>query len=631
MLRVIVYSVVILLLAACSLTDNTEKKIESQFDGQAVAAIHINQVAFELNAPKSAIITSAQEIDISQIFFMVSSTSGDSAFQGKLRALADFSQWQVANKNQQPLHYYQADFSDLSQAGEYNLILCSSKNTSKSIVSSKFSLGKHVLFKKTVAAMLYYFNDSRNDEDHNWQQDKHIRIFDTQRFVDVRGGWNDAGGDTGKYLSHLSYANFFNPQQLAQVGWALAYSYQKVPALYDELNLTEKVLSEVFWGADYLHRILDEQGYFYMTVFDQWNTNDAERVVTAYVGADGIYSEDYQAAFRQGAGSAIAALAKAAVLAKQTGKQGEFSAQQYLADAVKAFHHLQDNEAKNNKAYADDGHENIIDDYTALLAATELFNATQNNYYLEAARDRANNLAERLTDEGWFISNELHSKNLRPFYHAAEAGFPIVSLSHYLKIETNPQAIKQTKHVINKHLAYQLMLNNKVSNPFNYARQPFKIFSQGVLSTKHQEGFFIPHANETNYWWQGESARLSSLAMAAIVGGRVINTKEQGNFGVNKRLAEFAQNQIDWTLGRNPYDLSMLNGFGINNPVPYKGLNMVYGGISNGITGAKNRDSGRGIEFGPESDWQNWRWVEQWLPHSTWFLLATTEMANTQY
>ena len=616
MLRVIIGSLLIILLAACSVAKQSAKKAE--------LTIHINQVAFEVNAPKLAIITSDREIDLSQTSFAIVEKN-ENVFQGQLTQLAEFSQWQAANKNQQKLYYYQADFSELALLGDYKLALV---YPGSSIMSSDFSINKQVLFKKTVAAMLQYFNGSRNDEDYNWQQDKHIRIFDTQRYVDVRGGWNDAGGDTGKYLSHLSYANYFNPQQLAQVGWALAYSYQAVPELYDELNLTEQVLSEVFWGADYLHRILDEQGYFYMTVFDQWNTNNAERVVTAYVGADGIYSEDYQTAFRQGAGSAIAALANASVLAKQTGKQGEFTAKQYLADAIKAFHHLQDNDAKNNKVYADDGQENIIDDYTALLAATELFKATQDNYYLNAARARANNLAARLTDEGWFVSNALDSDNLRPFYHAAEAGFPIVSLSHYLKIETQVKSIEQTKQVIKKHLAYQLTINNKVSNPFNYARQPFKTYSNGVLSNEHQEGFFIPHANETEYWWQGESARLSSLAMAAIVGGRVIMPLEKGNFGVSKALAEFAQNQMDWTLGRNPYNLSMLNGFGVNNPVPYDGLSMVYGGISNGITGAKDSDSGHGIEFGPESDWHNWRWVEQWLPHSTWFLLATTEMAK---
>lgn len=78
----------------------------------------------------------------------------------------------------------------------------------------------------------------------------------------------------------------------------------------------------------------------------------------------------------------------------------------------------------------------------------------------------------------------------------------------------------------------------------------------------------------------------------------------------------------------------MLNGFGVNNLVPYKGLSMVYGGISNGITAMRNAGNdigaqGRGIGFGPEPDWQNWRWVEQWLPHSTWFLLATTEKAKS--
>ena len=614
--------VFLFLLAACSANDEQNSESITEVN------IHINQVAFELTGPKLAVISSAKSIDLTTADFIISADN-KTVYQGKLTKLANFNEWQAANKNQQTLNYYQADFSELRQAGSFSLII---NNQGEQVSSNVFSIANQALFKKTVAAMLQYFNGSRNDEDYNWQQDKNIRIFDTDRYVDVSGGWNDAGGDSGKYLSHLSYSNYLNPQQLAHVGWALAYSYQTVPSLYDELDLTDKVVEEIFWGADYLRRILDEQGYFYMTVFDQWSTNNAERVVTAYVGPDGTYTQDYQSAFRQGAGSAIAALTRAAMLAKATGKQGQYSAQQYLADAERAFRHLQDNNAKNNKAYADDGKENIIDDYTALLAATELYKATNNDYYLTQARYRAANLAARLSDEGWFISNDIDSDNLRPFYHAAEAGFPVLSLSQYLSIETKAAEIKQAKRVISKHLAYQLSLNNKVANPFNYARQPFKTYKNGVLSSKFQEGFFIPHANETDYWWQGESARLSSLAMAAVVGGRAISsTKAQSsitNFGINTELATFAQNQMDWTLGRNPYNLCMLNGFGINNPVPYDGLSMVYGGISNGITGAKASDAGRGIEYGPEPDWQNWRWVEQWLPHSTWFLLATTEMAN---
>lgn len=618
----------VLLLSACSNKQSESVEVNSLIN------IHLNQVALELNGPKSAVVSAPESIDLSQVSFNVLANS-EVVFQGKLTKQDKFTAWQSAHKTSEAVNYYQADFSTFAQKGHFTLQI---NTQNKKVISSEFVIAEQALFKETVDAMLQYFNDSRNDEDYNWQQDQHIRIYDTQRYVDVSGGWNDAGGDSGKYLSHLSYANFMNPQQLAHVGWALAYSYQSVPELYDELALTDKVIDEVFWGADYLHRILDEDGYFYMTIFDQWHTNNAERVVTAYVGPDGIYSEDYQSAFRQGAGSAIAALARASMLSKETGLQGQYSSKQYLADAEKAFHHLQDNDAKKNKEYADDGIENIIDDYTALLAATELYKATNDNYYLQAARERASNLAARLTDEGWFISNDINNDNLRPFYHAAEAGFPILALSQYLTIEQQVDKVEVSKQVIAKHLAYQLKLNNKVSNPFNYARQPYKRYQEGKLSPVLQEDFFIPHANETEYWWQGESARLSSLTMAAVIGGRAIssanNNAQLNNFGISSELAAFAQNQMDWTLGRNPYNLCMFNGFGINNPIPYDGLSMVYGGISNGITAAKQNDpllAGRGIEFGPEPDWQNWRWVEQWLPHSTWFLLATTEMAKTKY
>jgi len=595
---------------------------------QGVIDIHINQVAFELAGPKSAIVTSNRNVDLSgQAFTVISADSV--VFNGTLVKLTEFNDWQSGTQQsstpeseKSALNYYQAEFSELSQIGQYRLQTGGHK---QELLSAEFVVKEQALFKETINAILAYFKYSRNDERYTWQQDQHIRIFDTDRYVDVRGGWNDAGGDTGKYLSHLSYSNFLNPQQLALVGWALSYSYQSMPTTYADLGLDKKIIEEVFWGADYLHRILDEDGYFYMTVFDQWHAEGAERVVTAYVGADGIYSEDYQAAFRQGAGVAIAALARAATLAKQTSLQGEFSAKQYLADAEKGFRHLE----KNNVNYCDDGQENIIDDYTALLAAVELYRATNNDYYLKAARYRASNLSKRITTDGWFISNNVDSDNLRPFYHAAEAGFPVFSLTQYLAIENEQSLIQTAKATITKNLSYQLAVNSKVANPFNYARQPFKTYKNKQLDTQFQEGFFIPHANETEYWWQGESARLSSLAVAALAGGKEVFADSSNRFGVKGELAIFAQNQLDWTLGRNPYNLCMLNGFGINNPVAYSGLDMVKGGISNGITGAKNSDSGRGIEFGPETDWHNWRWVEQWLPHSTWFLLATSEMAQS--
>lgn len=570
--------------------------------------VHVNQVALERAGPKSAIVEYAGSRSAGRFVVL---KDGATVQSGSLAPLPEFSEWSGRKK------YFKADFSSLTVNGTYRLAVTLGEDTS---TSPPFVVADNATFVTTAAAVLDYYKANR----HTKPADRKIRVFETQRYVDAWGGWKDAGGDNGKYLSHLSYANFFNPQQTALVVWALAESHDSAAALYRSAGLDKRVVEEALWGADFLHRLLSDEGYFYMTVFDQWATPGAERMITGYVGQEGVYTKDYQAAFREGGGVAIAALARASTLSSASGIRGEFSAAQYLQDAEKAFAHLQ----SHNLEYCDDHTENIIDDYTALLAAIELHRATGKDVYLQAARQRASNLSQRLTTDGWFRSDA----KARPYYHAAEAGFPIVSLVHYLRIEQDSQRAQQARTTIRKALDYQLTLTDKVANPFNYARQNFRSYRDGKLGEQVKEGFFIPHANETRYWWQGESARLASLATAAVLGGRALSgdPATAKDFGVSPRLAEFAQNQLDWTLGRNPFDMCLLYGFGVNNPPSAVSAgDMVKGGISNGITGATASEDGRGIVFAPGPDENNWRWLEQWLPHSTWFLLAATAMADT--
>jgi hypothetical protein len=564
--------------------------------------IHVNQVALERAGPKAAIVEYGGAAT-SGTFAVLK--DGAKVQSGALATLPPFTEWTAGKK------YFKADFSGLATAGNYSIEVALGDAHAR---SASFVVADNSTFVTTVSALLDYYRANRHTKD----ADRHIRVFDSQRYVDVWGGWKDAGGDYGKYLSHLSYANFFNPQQTALVVWALAASHDNALPLYRQAGLDKRITEEALWGADYLHRLLDKDGYFYMTVFDQW-ASGAERMVVGYVGIEGVYTKDYQAAFREGGGVAIAGLARASRLSKATGIQGEFSAAQYLQDAERAFAHLQ----ANNLKYCDNGVENIIDDYTALLAAVELYRSTQKDTYLEAARQRAHNLEQRMTPEGWFRSDS----GSRPYYHAAEAGFPIVSLVQYLDIERDTTRADAARKTIKAALDYQLAVTGRVSNPFDYARQTFRTYENGKAGDQLLEGFFIPHANETGYWWQGESARLASLATAAILGGRIVAADPGTRFGVTPRLAEFAQNQLDWTLGRNPFDMCLLYGFGAKNPPDAVSAGKHdRGGISNGITGAVDSDEGRGIVFAPGPDDNNWRWLEQWLPHSTWFLLAATAM-----
>jgi hypothetical protein len=357
-------------------------------------------------------------------------------------------------------------------------------------------------------------------------------------------------------------------------------------------------------------RSLSDSDYFYMTVFSYFSKDpNAQRVVGLH--ANSITTNEYQCAFREGGGMAIAALARIS----RWKVHGDFTSKQYLDWAERAFAHL----LIYNKKYDDDHKENIIDDYCALMAATELWITTNKAIYRDETHKRAHNLSARMTKEGYFISDD----GSRPYWHASDAGLPIIALARYLSKESEPKYREAALQTIRKSLDYELKVTGDASNPFGYARQTFR-YKDSV-----KNGFFIPHDNETGWWWQGENARLSSLATAAIVGSRLVYNSPKD--AVKKQaLMAFAYNQVNWILGDNPYQVCFMYKFGRNN-VPYMhsmyGHGSERGGISNGITGKEGNGDGSGIDYKTEDAGNEWRWTEQWIPHAAWYLQAVSAMA----
>jgi hypothetical protein len=309
---------------------------------------------------------------------------------------------------------------------------------------------------------------------------------------------------------------------------------------------------------------------------------------------------------------AIAALARMS----QWKKNGlYFTSQNYLDGAKRAFAHL----LTNNTSYLYDGKENIIDDYCALMAATELWIATDSSLYRDQSRTRAQNLTARMSTPGYFIADN----GTRPFWSACDAGLPVLSLVRYLDKESDAARRDAALATIKKALDYELSVTNRVSNPFGYPRQNF------TYSNSVHEGFFIPQTNETGWWWQGENARLGSLATAAILGGRLVYPVANA-WGVKDSLAEFASQLVSWVLGCNPYSMCFMYGFGKNYPPVTSacfGHQSGKGGISNGITGKSGNGDGTGIDYNPPNG-DEWRFTEQWIPHAIRMLAATAAMVQ---
>jgi hypothetical protein len=570
----------------------------------AEPVIYVNQIAFDSNSPKMAVVQfDAKQAD-KLTFSITDAATNKPAFKGTLIGPQVIAEWFPGKT------YYKADFSVLNKPGKYKLTITSG---GKAYNSYAFEIGEHAIARQTIASIIHYYNKQRANTPQELDADAKMQLFGSTQTVDMRGGWCDASGDVSKYFSHLAYANYVSPQQTPLVTWSMVGASEAIPQLLTKWNIKDSLDNEALYGADYMMRALSKDDYFYMIVFSYFNKDPNARRVVGLL-ANSVTTNDYQCAFREGGGMAIAALARIS----RWKKNGAFTSEQYLDGAERAFAHL----LKNNTKYDDDGKENIIDDYCALMAATELWITTDENKYRDEARKRARNLSARMSTAGYFYANDAG----RPYWHASDAGLPVVALSRYLDKEKDAAYRVSALKTIKQALDYNLAVTNKVSNPFGYARQSF------MFKGKVKDGFFIPHENETGWWWQGENARLGSLATAAIVGGRLVYPAKS-NWGVKAPLAVFANNQLSWIMGSNPYNMCFVYGFG-NNNVPYMHSNFGHGsekgGISNGITGKDGMADGSGIDFKTEAEGNEWRWTEQWIPHAAWFLQAVAVMAGPQ-
>ncbi|UBM58005.1 ThuA domain-containing protein [Marinilongibacter aquaticus] len=582
------------LLWAADQKGKEEKQMEAFLDGGPT--VLVNQVGYNRLLNKRAMLKSKEPIGEQTTFELLDARTLETVYRGNVGKSEQMKAWDG--------HWYSPiDFSGFQGAGYFKLVV---REHNSSYVSFDFQIGDQLLSSHLIPAIARFFNGQKANSKEELAGDARVKLFGSEKTVDLRGGWCDASGDVSKYFSHLAYTNYMNPQQTPLVDWSMIDAVESVPELLSKANAKDSLVQEAFYGADYIMKSLSPEGYFYMTLFSYFKKDPSERRVVGLL-ADSKTTSDYQSGYREGGGMGVAALARIS----QWKAKSEYSPEEYLSAAERAFEHLQ----KHSIEYIDDHKENILDDYSALMASTELWIATGKEKYKVEARKRANRLTGRISNEGFFWSDD---EKTRPFWHASDAGLPLLSLIRYLDVEQDSGQRQKALKTIKKWIDYQLRVSTEVPNPFAYPRQTFR------FEHKIQNGFFIPHENESGWWWQGENARIGSLITVLLKGGRLVYPAE-GPLGLRQDIAERASTMVDWILGCNPYQVCMLYGYGQVN-VPYMaamyGHGSGIGGISNGITGHKDSPDGSGIDFKYEDNGNEWRWSEQWIPHTAWFLQA---------
>jgi hypothetical protein len=473
------------------------------------------------------------------------------------------------------------------------------------VESAPFVIEADRVQRQTMSDVLAYFKAMRSSGEID-RKDRAARLWDDDSgtTVDARGGWLDASGDTSKFLSHLTYTSTMSPQQIPLCAWAMLAARDEIAAHHPALTrlLSTRLRDEALFGADFLIRFRSPDGYFYTGIFDALTKQLDERFITAPL-QNSVRTPRYQAAYRHGAGLAIAALARAST----TDADGDYTRATYLEAAYAAFTHLE----QHNRTYLFDNTESIIDDYCALLATTELaaaLDASEERIaaVANAAWRRAHSLVARYVSSGdgpgWFRADE----DGRPFVHAVEPGLPILALLRFADVFPTARQAEHARATAVRAMLDVLDRTAAVPNPFGYPRNAL-------------DQFFFPHENETGYWWQGENAAIASLSAAASACARADGVSAADRL----RLQVFADDQLAWILGRNPYDVCMLQGRGRNNPDYHSDFPNLPGGIVNGITSGWTDEHDLAFLPPDAPTGENWRWAEQWIPHTGWFLLAT--------
>jgi hypothetical protein len=579
----------------------------------------VDHVGYELRAPKQAVLVGSAQ-DSPQEFSLVDADTGREVFKAKTVKAGEIHAWDHHV-------FWTADFSQWQTPGHY-LLRVGTKDTEE--MSCAFEINDDVLERNTLSNVIFYFKGQRSTGLFD-QADRHLALpGEPGAFVDVHGGWYDATGDYGIHLSHQNPTSYFNPQQVPLVAWSLLKSYQALLARRDD-NFTEyerRMLDEGLYGADFLVRMKRPNGSFFETIAapgkdklaqdraignPNWRTQIKTKTSDStenIAKAEGQHA--YEAAFRSGGGMAIAALA----LASTMPIDGDYTRQDYLKAAEDAFAFLEG----HNRELLNDGMENILDDYCALMAATELYNASHKDVYRVAAARRATRLMARLAATGQWKDFWRADDEARPYFHPSDAGLPVISLIEYAQI-ASPEEQKKVREVVERSLRFELGVTAEVNNPFGYARQLVRT-KEGKL----RSAFFFPHDTEASPWWQGENARLASLASAARLALPLF--ADQPEF--QSQLRTYAWNQLHWILGRNPFDTSMLMGNGHNNAAYMFFRSYKYtsppGAIINGVTSGLEDEDGIAFNqgFAVTGKDEDWRWTEGWLPHSAWYLYAVS-------
>ncbi|GAB4313903.1 MAG: hypothetical protein Kow0069_15230 [Promethearchaeota archaeon] len=424
---------------------------------------------------------------------------------------------------------------------------------------------------------------------------------------DLTGGWHSAGD----YSKHVYWG-----LHVEGGVWALAGAYESAPDLFDQVDLVSldgqatpngvpDVLDEAAWGARYLSRLLLPNGsllgsivgdmQFYPPELDTDNVVGTADDRHLFVGENHEFAAPYEAAW------VSAGLARVARLCREGG------------------YHL-----------------SLADELASVAAwiagnISALFQSASGGFDL-AEEVAAAAAFEQLA--ALFPNDAAYAENSTRHWNRAVASFPgyfftDLGVSDRYLAELTGWAAK------NGSAAALQAVRPLLERQWESAWKPLSGGSDNFHGL-----YRVNQSGRVSYFNSPVTLGLNSYYLAAAAAAFL-----GANVTGNAEMAQFAEDQLHWLLGRNPEGVCMLEGVGARNPpvyhhrystIPGNPRGAVPGAIPNGYTrdwfGVYPLDAAPDMPYfqmtgagGLQANEQvnvEYRTNEPWLPHNVHALLA---------
>lgn len=539
----------------------------------------VNQIGYETLGPKTAVVLTnffPKSAVVGR--FELVSQDGSKAHKSPLVCLGRMYGQGAADWG---WYFWRADFSQVCREGKYTLRAIFGKEAAS---SCPFSVGHDLLFRETANVNVNFFFVQRcGIEVPGWHAACHLddaKLPDgTHR--DLTGGWHSAG-DYNKIIWEYGDGG---------VMYALVNAFEAAPEVFagcdrDRDGLPD-VIDEVWWGAKFLAKVqISETGGLLNHIEQGPDRKTWMNWCPPEKTTDNVVGTPDDPIVQPGEGHSPLGIAAWARLAKLLDARG--IPNDYLVRAIRLWEH-----ATAGAASAGDP--------LLLISSVELYLITKDARFLEFSRRNAEGL----------LSSETPDGRLRGGY-GDSGDIPAAALAHFaLKLPDDPLS-PRIKERLQKHLPGFVA---EADNPMGLMRQ--KLGADGH--------YFDPTST------LGCNYQILCRAWSALMVYRVTS---------DRRAWDYAASQLDFILGKNPYNLCMLEGKGSLNPpryhhryitIPGHERGAVPGAIPNGFVRDVGGFDRPGMDMSTEGRlYPSYRTSEPWLVHNVFYMLAITALHAAQ-